>query len=49
MKIVQPLWTMRAYDGVVLLEAPDDETMSKADQPQSDANGVAEKGLDKTR
>jgi len=29
MKIVQPLWTMRAYDGVVLLEAPGDETMSE--------------------
>ena len=28
MKIVQPLWTMGAYDVVVLLEAPDDETMS---------------------
>jgi uncharacterized protein with GYD domain len=28
MQIVQPLWTMGAYDVVVLLEAPDDETMS---------------------
>jgi uncharacterized protein with GYD domain len=28
MKIVQPLWTMGAYDVVVLLEAPNDETMS---------------------
>jgi uncharacterized protein with GYD domain len=28
MRIVQPLWTMGAYDVVVLLEAPDDETMS---------------------
>ena len=28
MKIVQPLWTMGAYDVVVLLEAPDDESMS---------------------
>ncbi len=28
MKIVQPLWTMGAYDVVVILEAPDDETMS---------------------
>ena len=28
LKIVQPLWTMGAYDVVVLLEAPDDETMS---------------------
>lgn len=28
MKIVQPLWTMGAYDVVVLLEAPDDETIS---------------------
>jgi uncharacterized protein with GYD domain len=28
MKIVQPLWTMGAYDVVVLLEAADDETMS---------------------
>ena len=28
MKIVRPLWTMGAYDVVVPLEAPDDETMS---------------------
>jgi uncharacterized protein with GYD domain len=28
MRIVQPLWTMGAYDVVVLLEASDDETMS---------------------
>ena len=28
MKIVQPLWTMGAYDVVVVLEAPNDETMS---------------------
>ena len=28
MRIVQPLWTMGAYDVVVLLEAPNDETMS---------------------
>jgi uncharacterized protein with GYD domain len=28
MKIVQPLWTMGVYDVVVLLEAPNDETMS---------------------
>ena len=28
MKIVQAFWTMGAYDVVVLLEAPDDETMS---------------------
>jgi uncharacterized protein with GYD domain len=28
MKIVQPLWTMGAYDVVVILEAPNDETMS---------------------
>jgi uncharacterized protein with GYD domain len=28
MKIMQPLWTMGAYDVVVLLEAPNDETMS---------------------
>ena len=28
MKIVQPLWTMGAYDVVVLLEAPNDETVS---------------------
>src|ERR1700747_3050447 len=27
MKIIEPLWTMGAYDVVVLLEAPDDETM----------------------
>ena len=28
MRIVQAFWTMGAYDVVVLLEAPDDETMS---------------------
>ena len=28
MKILEELWTMGAYDGVVTLEAPDDETMS---------------------
>jgi uncharacterized protein with GYD domain len=28
MKIVQPLWTMGAYDVAVLLEAPNDEAMS---------------------
>ena len=28
MKIVEPFWTMGAYDVVVLLEAPDDETVS---------------------
>jgi uncharacterized protein with GYD domain len=28
MKIVEEYWTMGAYDGVVVLEAPDDETMS---------------------
>lgn len=28
MKIVQAFWTMGAYDVVVLLEAPDDETIS---------------------
>jgi uncharacterized protein with GYD domain len=28
MKIVEELWTMGAYDAVVVLEAPDDETMS---------------------
>jgi uncharacterized protein with GYD domain len=28
MKIVEPFWTMGAYDVVVVLEAPDDETMS---------------------
>jgi|SRR5436190_21876990 uncharacterized protein with GYD domain len=28
MKIVEELWTMGAYDVVVLFEAPDDETMS---------------------
>ena len=28
MKIIQPLWTMGAYDVVVLLEAPNDETMT---------------------
>jgi len=28
MKIIEQLWTMGAYDVVVLLEAPDDETMT---------------------
>jgi uncharacterized protein with GYD domain len=28
MKIVEEYWTMGAYDGVVVLDAPDDETMS---------------------
>jgi len=28
MKIVEEFWTMGAYDGVVVFEAPDDETMS---------------------
>jgi uncharacterized protein with GYD domain len=28
MKIVEAFWTMGAYDVVVLLDAPDDETMS---------------------
>jgi uncharacterized protein with GYD domain len=28
MKIVQAFWTMGAYDVVVILEAPDDETLS---------------------
>ena len=28
MKIIEPFWTMGAYDVVVLLDAPDDETMS---------------------
>jgi uncharacterized protein with GYD domain len=28
MKIVEEFWTMGAYDGVVIIEAPDDETMS---------------------
>lgn len=27
-KIIEALWTMGAYDVVVLLEAPDDETMT---------------------
>jgi len=27
-KIVEPFWTMGAYDVVVVLEAPDDETVS---------------------
>jgi uncharacterized protein with GYD domain len=27
-KIVEEYWTMGAYDGVVIMEAPDDETMS---------------------
>ena len=28
MKIIEEYWTMGAYDAVVVLEAPDDETMS---------------------
>jgi uncharacterized protein with GYD domain len=28
MKIIEEYWTMGAYDGVVLFDAPDDETMS---------------------
>jgi len=28
MKIVEEYWTMGAYDAVVIIEAPDDETMS---------------------
>ena len=28
LKIVDEFWTMGAYDGVVIFEAPDDETMS---------------------
>ena len=28
MKIVDEFWTMGGYDGVVVLEAPDDETVS---------------------
>jgi uncharacterized protein with GYD domain len=28
MKILEEFWTMSAYDGVVVFEAPDDETMS---------------------
>jgi uncharacterized protein with GYD domain len=28
MKILEEFWTMGAYDGVVVFEAPDDETMS---------------------
>jgi uncharacterized protein with GYD domain len=28
MKIVEEYWTMGAYDGVVIIEAPHDETMS---------------------
>jgi uncharacterized protein with GYD domain len=28
MKIVEKYWTMGAYDGVVIMEAPDDETIS---------------------
>jgi uncharacterized protein with GYD domain len=28
MKIIEPLWTMGAYDVVVLLDAPNDETMT---------------------
>ena len=27
-KIIEEFWTMGAYDGVVLFEAPDDETMT---------------------
>jgi uncharacterized protein with GYD domain len=27
-KIVEEYWTMGAYDGVVIMEAPDDETIS---------------------
>jgi uncharacterized protein with GYD domain len=27
-KIIEEYWTMGAYDGVVIMEAPDDETMS---------------------
>ena len=28
MKIVEEYWTMGAYDGVAIIEAPDDETTS---------------------
>jgi len=28
MKVVEEYWTMGAYDAVVVMEAPDDETMS---------------------
>jgi len=28
MKVVEEYWTMGTYDGVVIMEAPDDETMS---------------------
>ena len=28
MKIIEEFWTMGAYDGVVLFDAPDDETMT---------------------
>jgi uncharacterized protein with GYD domain len=28
MKIIEEYWTMGAYDGVVLFDAPDDETMT---------------------
>jgi uncharacterized protein with GYD domain len=28
MKIVEEFWTMGAYDAIVVMEAPDDETMS---------------------
>ena len=28
MKIIEEYWTMGVYDGVVLFEAPDDETMT---------------------
>ena len=28
MKIIEPFWTMGAYDVVALFDAPDDETMS---------------------
>jgi uncharacterized protein with GYD domain len=27
-KIIEEFWTMGAYDGVVLFDAPDDETMT---------------------
>ena len=27
-KVVEEYWTMGAYDGVIIMEAPDDETMS---------------------
>src|SRR5437870_13311446 len=28
MKVIEEYWTMGAYDGVVLFDAPDDETMT---------------------